>query len=124
MPEEKTAPDREKKFWRGEKLSAGSRPKTDTLPDGTVVTLNRGASLTFSGGSRAKGLTVRLQGEGFFSVTHDPARTFVVQLGAVAIRVLGTTFEVSGNGNDSIELVVETGAVRVGDSMIVHAGEQ
>jgi transmembrane sensor len=133
MPEEGRVPGQEKKFWRGEKLLAGSRPKTDTLPDGTVVTLNRGASLTFAGGSVAKGLVVRLQGEGFFSVKHDPARAFVVQLGAVAIKVLGTSFEVNGNGNDSIELIVETGAVRVGDrgaggrlgdSIIVHAGER
>jgi transmembrane sensor len=78
-------------------------------------------------------LTVRLQGEGFFSVTHDPARAFVVQLGGVAIKVLGTSFELNGNGNDSIELIVETGAVRVADryedgrlkdSVVVHAGEQ
>jgi transmembrane sensor len=124
MPEEKRVPDREKKFWRGEKLLAGSRPRTDTLPDGTVVTLNRGASLTFAGGSVEKGLTVRLRGEGFFSVTHDPARAFVVQLGAVAIKVLGTSFEVNGNGADSIELIVETGAVQVGDRMIVRAGER
>jgi len=133
MPEEGRMPDREKKFWRGEKLLAGSRPRTDTLPDGTVVTLNRGASLTFAGGSVAMGLTVRLQGEGFFMVRHDPARAFVVQVGEVAIKVLGTSFEVNGNGNDSIELIVETGAVlatgrgaggRLGDSMIVHPGER
>jgi transmembrane sensor len=133
MREERTVPDREKRFWRGEKLLAGSGPKTDTLPDGTVVTLNRGASLRFAGGSVEKGLVVRLQGEGFFSVTHDPARAFVVQLGTVAIRVLGTSFELNGNGNDSIELIVETGAVRVADrhkddgvkdSIVVHAGER
>jgi transmembrane sensor len=102
----------------------GARPRTDTLPDGTVVTLNRGASLAIVGGSVEKGLTVRLEGEGFFSVKHDPARAFVVQLGAVAIKVLGTSFELNGEGNDSIELVVETGAVRVGDRMTVRAGEQ
>jgi ferric-dicitrate binding protein FerR (iron transport regulator) len=133
MREERTVPDREKRFWRGEKLLAGNRPKTDTLPDGTVVTLNRGASLRFAGGSVEKGLMVRLQGEGFFSVKHDPARAFVVQIGTVAIRVLGTTFELNGNGNDSIELIVETGAVRVADrhedggvkdSIVVHAGER
>jgi transmembrane sensor len=133
IPAEGRMPDREKRFWRGEKLLAGGRPRTDTLPDGTVVTLNRGSSLTFAGGSVKKGLTVRLQGEGFFSVTHDPARAFVVQLGAVAIKVLGTSFELNGNGNDSVELIVETGAVRVADrgaggrlkdSVVVHAGER
>jgi len=103
---------------------AAAGPRTDTLPDGTVVTLNRGAALTIVGGSVGKGLTVRLRGEGFFSVRHDPARTFVVQLGAVEIKVLGTSFEVRGDGDDSLELVVETGAVRVGDRMTVHSGER
>jgi transmembrane sensor len=103
---------------------AAARPRTDTLPDGTVVTLNRGAALTIVGGSVEKGLTVRLRGEGFFSVRHDPARTFVVQIGAVAVKVLGTSFELNGDGDDSIELIVETGAVRVGDRMTVHSGER
>jgi transmembrane sensor len=103
---------------------AASGPRTDTLPDGTVVTLNRGAALTIVGGSVEKGLTVRLRGEGFFSVRHDPARTFAVQIGAVVVRVLGTSFELNGDRNDSIELIVETGAVRVGDRMTVHSGER
>jgi ferric-dicitrate binding protein FerR (iron transport regulator) len=139
----------EKKFWRGEKLLAGARPRTDTLPDGTVVTLNGGASLELVGGADGKngqvggadgksgpaggtvgnGLTVRLHGEGFFNVTHDPTRAFVVQVGDVAISVLGTSFELNEQ-TDSIELVVETGAVRVrrnlpaGGRIAVHAGEQ
>jgi transmembrane sensor len=114
------------------KLLVAARLRTDTLPDGTVVTLNRGSSLAIlegitgdsAGGSVEKGLTVRLRGEGFFSVRHDPARTFVVQVGTVAIKVLGTSFEVRGDGVDSMELVVETGAVRVGDRMTVRAGER
>jgi transmembrane sensor len=109
-----------------------ARPRTDTLPNGTVVTLNRGSSLAIvedradgsPGSPTEKGITVRLRGEGFFSVRHDPARAFVVQVGAVAIKVLGTSFEVRGDGFDSLELIVETGAVRVGDRMTVHAGER
>jgi transmembrane sensor len=103
---------------------AAARPMTDTLPDGTVVRLNRGAALTIVGDSAEKGLMVRLRGEGFFSVRHDPARAFVVEMGALSIKVLGTSFEVNGDGDDSLELVVETGAVRVGDRVTVHAGER
>jgi transmembrane sensor len=108
----------------GKALLADARPMTDTLPDGTVVTLNRGSSLAIIGGSVEKELTVRLRGEGFFSVRHDPARTFAVEIGAVVIRVLGTSFELNGDGDDSIDLIVETGAVRVGDRMTVHSGER
>jgi len=106
------------------KVLVAARPRTDTLPDGTVVTLNRGSSLAIIGGSVEKELTVRLRGEGFFSVRHDPARTFAVEIGAVVIRVLGTSFELNGDGDDSIDLIVETGAVRVGDRMTVNSGER
>jgi ferric-dicitrate binding protein FerR (iron transport regulator) len=114
---------------------AGARPRTDTLPDGTLVILNRGASLEVvegaaekaampaTGGAVRNGLTVQLRGEGFFTVVHDPARVFVVRAGAVPITVLGTSFEVREHG-DSVEVMVETGAVRAGDSCVVHAGEQ
>jgi transmembrane sensor len=108
---------------------AGARPRTDTLPDGTVVTLNRGGSVEFAGTTQ-QGMRVSLRGEGFFSVKHDPSRLVVVQVGDVAVTVLGTSFNLSEAGNDSIELIVETGAVRVerrgsaGDSMVVGAGEQ
>ncbi|HET6252586.1 MAG TPA: FecR domain-containing protein [Puia sp.] len=124
MIEANTKDQRDAKFWRGEKLVAGVRPGADTLPDGTIVTLNRGAALAYVRGSVGKGLTVRLQGEAFFSVTHDPARAFVVQAGTVTIKVLGTSFELNETGDSSIELAVETGAVRAGNSMIVHAGER
>jgi ferric-dicitrate binding protein FerR (iron transport regulator) len=95
----------------------------DTLPDGTVVTLNRQATLELTGKTAEKGLKVRLHGEAFFQVPPHSSRFFVVQVGNTAVTVLGTTFELNEQGN-SIELVVETGAVRVGDSVIIHAGEQ
>ena len=106
--------------WRA---VAGRRPVRDTLPDGTVVTLNRGTSLAITGGTVEKGLIVRLHGEGFFEVPHHSTRSFVVEVGEAAITVLGTSFEVNEQ-RDSTELVVETGAVRVDDSVIVHSGEQ
>jgi transmembrane sensor len=113
MPEEK-----------GMHWTAGAKPRRDTLPDGTVVTLNRGASLAVveKGSGR---LTVRLQGEGFFSVRHDPSRALIVESGMLSVRVLGTSFELKG-GN-TVDLVVETGAVLVrrgGGSVVVRAGEQ
>jgi ferric-dicitrate binding protein FerR (iron transport regulator) len=113
MPEEK-----------GLHWAAGAKPRRDTLPDGTVVTLNRGASLAVVEKGSGE-LTVRLQGEAFFSVRHDPSRVFIVQSGRVSVRVLGTSFELKGG--DTVELVVETGAVavsRAGGSVVVRAGEQ
>lgn len=65
-----------------------------TLPDGTKVTLNGSSTITspavFSGGTRH----VRLSGEAFFDVAHDPDRPFVVQTAYCDVEVLGTQFNV------------------------------
>jgi len=110
-----------------ETFPAAGQPQTVTLPDHSVVTLNRHSLLSYSQ-SETKALTVRLRGEAFFSIAHHPDRPFKVQVNDVEIKVLGTTFEVRGaTGQGGAEVVVETGAVRVinaADSMVVHAGEK
>lgn len=63
------------------------------LPDGTQVWLNSGSMLTYDSQSfDEKRRTVTLIGEGFFDVTEDKKRPFVVMMGDVGIKVLGTEF--------------------------------
>ena len=110
-----------------ETFPAVPQPQTVTLPDHSVVTLNKHALLSYSQ-SEAHALTVRLRGEGFFSIAPHPDHPFVVQINDVRIKVLGTTFEVRGaTVQNGTEIVVETGAVSVtngADSLVVHAGEK
>jgi len=116
---------------------AGDIPRVDTLPDRSIVTLNRGASVVLLSAATDRGLSVRLCGEAFFRVVHDPSRPFVVEVNDVTIKVLGTSFEVKGvagaastggiDGGASTELAVETGAVRVcrgSDSLVLYAGQR
>ncbi|PCE65785.1 FecR family protein [Sediminicola luteus] len=67
------------------------------LADGTKVHLNAGTELSYP--TSFKGDTirrVRLKGEGYFEVSHNPAQPFIVEAGdATAVRVLGTSFNVS-----------------------------
>ncbi|MCD8539611.1 MAG: FecR domain-containing protein [Leadbetterella sp.] len=51
--------------------------KTDTLPDGSTVTLNKNSVLSYSSG-RTKQREVTLLGEAFFDVRPDPSRPFVI----------------------------------------------
>jgi transmembrane sensor len=84
----------------------------DTLPDGSVITLNKRSVLSypkqFSGNTR----TVNLEGEAFFSVTPDKAKPFIIHTGDVGIKVVGTSFNVR-NKADKTEVIVETGIVQV-----------
>lgn len=81
------------------------------LRDGTSVDLNRGATLTehFTAGERR----VRLEhGEAHFTVAKDPGRPFVVEAGGVAIRAVGTAFNVRIEPG-SVDVVVTEGKVQV-----------
>jgi transmembrane sensor len=91
-----------------------------TLEDGSVVELNRGASVevAFSATERR----VRLvRGEANFTVAKNPARPFVVNAGGVDVRAVGTVFNVRLAGA-AVEVVVSEGRVKLenwsGDALV------
>lgn len=100
------------------------------LPDNSLITLNKGAVLTypktFSGSNRAISLT----GEAFFEITRNENKPFLVNLSQSTVKVLGTSFNINANGNDNkIEVVVNTGKVMftnsaLDESIILTKGEK
>lgn len=86
-----------------------------TLPDGSTVELNRGAIISeeFDAGLRRVRL---LQGEAHFQVVRDPARPFVVEAAGVAVRAVGTVFNVRLE-SAAVEVLVTEGRVRVDDAV-------
>lgn len=102
-----------------------------TAPGETLtVTLNDGSFVRMAGDSRLQvwDETVRrdvsLRGKAFFAVTRDESRPFTVQTRHGDVRVLGTRFEVGGQG-DGIRTVVVEGRVALSNesgSVEVTAG--
>lgn len=83
------------------------------LPDGSRVRLNTDSRLevAYSAAERR----VRLaRGEACFSVAKNPTRPFLVEAGAVAVRAVGTTFNVRLDA-EAVEVLVTEGKVRVDD---------
>lgn len=72
------------------------------LSDGSVVHLNYGSKIKypqfFSGNTRK----VVLTGEGFFKVTHNPEKPFIVKAGNLNIKAVGTTFNVLAYPDDDV----------------------
>ena len=64
------------------------------LPDGTQVWLNGDSRLTYDAGTFGENRNVKLEGEAYFDVATDPSHPFVIHAHAIAIRVLGTAFDV------------------------------
>ena len=100
------------------------------LEDGTVVVLDAGSTLTYPAVFAESARRADLEGEGYFEVTADPQRPFVVRAGQARLEVLGTRFNVSAwPQRDSVELTVAEGRVALGrhlhplDAVVVEAGQ-
>jgi transmembrane sensor len=85
---------------------------TDTLPDGTVVTLNAHSRLEYPMKFAGKERQVKLEGEAFFDVAHDTAHPFRIHAGAAEVRVLGTSFNLRVR-DDDVKVDVQTGTVEL-----------
>ena len=62
------------------------------LSDGSVVYLNTSSRLRYPVRFSGKTREVELLGEGYFDVKHDPDHPFIVKTKDVAVKVLGTSF--------------------------------
>jgi len=80
----------------------GSR-KTLYLPDGTMVRLNGGSHLHYDSNMQHKDTrVVTLSGEAYFDVAKDKDRGFVIHTDKIAIKVLGTAFNVKAYPQDKV----------------------
>ena len=92
----------------------GSRIKFN-LPDGSSGWLNSGSSLKFPARFANNERKVTLEGEGYFNVTRNPKKSFVVSTKYYQVRALGTSFNVEAYSDlDSFEEVtLEKGKVQI-----------
>ncbi|MCD8194087.1 MAG: FecR family protein [Tannerellaceae bacterium] len=65
-----------------------------TLPDQTQVWLNARSSITYPENFGKINRTIELKGEGYFNVTHNADRPFIVRTEKLDIEVIGTEFNV------------------------------
>jgi len=92
---------------------AGEMQKEVLLPDGSKVHLNKYAELVYPEKFRSKVRELKLTGEGFFEVSRDPARPFIVSVAdRASVEVLGTSFNISSSqGGESVSVQVIEGRV-------------
>jgi transmembrane sensor len=95
-----------------EMANAGGTAKGFTLPDNSVVTLDPGSSVYYGAEFGSKTREVVLKGSGFFQVTHNRQKPFLVFAGNIVTRVVGTSFTITSNPKN-VEVAVLTGKVIV-----------
>ena len=84
------------------------------LADGSVAQLNTDSAINTKFTATERRVQV-VRGEVFFAVTKDVARPFIVTVGPVSVRAVGTAFNVRQR-EGSVEVLVTEGRVRIDDA--------
>ncbi|MEX2438077.1 MAG: FecR domain-containing protein [Candidatus Babeliales bacterium] len=93
-------------------LTNEGQQKMITLRDGSKVRLNGDSELWVSGDFLENKREVRLTGEAYFEVEHDPDKPFIIQSDQGSIQVLGTSFNVKSlTSKENIQVAVVEGSV-------------
>ena len=87
------------------------------LSDGSTVTLNHNTELAYKSNFGKRIRKVSLSGEAFFEIAADASKPFTIEAGKARIKVVGTSFNVITENDDSaVEVFVETGKVMLSDN--------
>ncbi|WP_430971722.1 FecR family protein [Sunxiuqinia rutila] len=82
------------------------------LPDGSLVWLNSGSSLSFPSVFTGSTREVKLKGEAYFEVTKNESMPMQVSTNQLTVKVYGTTFNVNGFAdNGKVETTLVEGKV-------------
>lgn len=94
-------------------INNGDGLKQVTLTDGSIIILNKNASISLDTLAFGQYRHLSLMGEAYFEVTHDAQRPFTVAAKGLITKVLGTTFNINSGaaGADKTTVTLFTGSV-------------
>ena len=85
-----------------------------TLPDESLVSLNKATEFQYTENKRGRKRTVLLNGEAFFEINNKSGHPFIIHSGNIILEILGTSFNVNAYPDDSLIIVaVRTGIVKM-----------
>lgn len=102
-----------------EQVNNSNSPKFLTLSDGSSVILQPKSKLSYSKDFDEDDREVFLEGEGFFEVSKNANKPFLVYSNGVLTQVYGTSFRVVAfKDQDLIKVIVKTGEVKIRKSVV------
>ncbi len=93
-------------------VTTSKETKIDTLPDASVITLNKNSSLSYPSAFTGNERKVLLKGEAFFNISPNKKKPFIITINDITVKVVGTSFNIKSI-NGKTEVIVETGIVKV-----------
>lgn len=108
-----------------EQTNNSNKPQIITLSDGSSVLLQPNSKLSypkiFTGNQRK----VYLSGEGFFEISKNPQKPFLVYANEIITKVVGTSFRVRAYSDQpNVEVLVRTGKVKVSSNELAGNSKQ
>ncbi len=102
---------------------------TDTLPDGSIITLNENTQIVFALTFNTENRNLELNGEAYFDVQRNEQLPFKIIAGDAEVKVLGTCFNLNSKAREGVLLNVDRGKVSFGslddaaEKIIVRKGQ-
>mgnify|MGYP003835695857 CR=1 FL=1 len=87
---------------------------TVTMPDGSKIWVNADTRLIYNNQYGIQNRTIQVRGEAYFEVAKNQKNPFIVDLGALKVKVTGTRFGVSNYEDlNEVNVVLEEGSVQI-----------
>ena len=83
------------------------------LEDGTQIHLNNSSRLVYPAHFASDRRVVKLEGEGYFQISKDASRPFIIEMGGVQVKQLGTEFNAYSRPGKPGEVVLIEGSVQM-----------
>lgn len=108
-----------------EQTNNSNNPQIITLSDGSSVLLQPNSKLSYPKIFVGNERKVYLSGEGFFEISKNPKKPFLVYANEIVTKVVGTSFRISAFSNEpNIEVLVRTGKVKVqSNNMLLNSSK-
>jgi transmembrane sensor len=93
-------------------ITENDQQKELFLADGTLVVLNQNSKLEYPESFSGQQRVVKLSGEAYFNVAHNPEQPFLILTEESSVKVLGTSFNLRAYPSETFtEVEVESGKV-------------
>lgn len=103
-----------------EQTNNSSKAQIITLSDGSSVLLQPKSKLSYPKIFVGNERRVYLSGEGFFEISKNPKKPFLVFANEIVTKVIGTSFRISAFSNElDVQVLVRTGKVKVQSNKMV-----
>jgi transmembrane sensor len=92
--------------------------KSVQLADASEIEIYKKSSIQLAESFNENSRTLKLKGSAYFKVVHDASKPFVVSIGSLNVKDIGTKFKiVTSNNGDTVTVSVDEGSVLVYDSL-------